>query len=80
MFSVNKDLLNSSLSNMYAIELSYCVGSPFFFSNHPFFKDFYLFIFTEGKGGRKRERNINVWLPLKGAPYWGPGLQPRHVP
>ena len=28
-----------------------------------FFKRFYLFIFTEGKGDRK-ERNINVWLPL----------------
>ena len=24
-----------------------------------------VFIFTEGKGGRKRKRNINVWLPLK---------------
>ena len=23
-----------------------------------------LFIFREGKGGRKRERNINVWLLL----------------
>ena len=29
-----------------------------------FFLRFYLFIFREGKGGRKRERNINVWLPL----------------
>ena len=29
-----------------------------------FFKRFYLFIFREGKGGRKRERNISVWLPL----------------
>ena len=28
------------------------------------FKRFYLFLFREGKGGRKRERNINVWLPL----------------
>ena len=29
------------------------------------FKRFYLFIFfREGKGGRKKERNINVWLPL----------------
>ena len=25
----------------------------------------FYFIFIEGKGGRKRERNINVWLPLK---------------
>ena len=29
-----------------------------------FLKRFYLFIFREGKGGRKRERNISVWLPL----------------
>ena len=32
------------------------------------------------KGGKKRERNINVWLPLTCPPYWGPGPQPRHVP
>ena len=34
------------------------------------------------RGGRRekeRDRNINVWLPLV-HPYWGPGLQPRHVP
>ena len=43
------------------------------------FKDFILFL-ERGKreGGRRRE-NINVWLPLA-CPYWGPGLQPRHVP
>ena len=29
-----------------------------------FFKRFNLFIFREGKGGRQRERNISVWLPL----------------
>ena len=29
-----------------------------------FKKRFYLFIFREGKGGSKRERNIHVWLPL----------------
>ena len=29
------------------------------------FQRFYLFIFREGKGGRKREKNINVWLPLE---------------
>ena len=38
----------------------------------------YLFIFRQrGKGGR--EGNISVWLPLT-LSYWGPGLQPRHVP
>ena len=30
-----------------------------------FFKRFYLFIFRNGKGGRKKERNINVWPPLQ---------------
>ena len=40
--------------------------------NHPhyvflklFLKRFYLFIFREGrKGGKKREKNFIVWLPL----------------
>ena len=38
-----------------------------------------LFIFRERGREGERERNINVWLPLA-HPYWGPGLQPRHVP
>ena len=29
------------------------------------FLRFYLFIFREGKGGRERKRNINLWLPLE---------------
>ena len=33
-----------------------------------YFKD--LFIFRDRKGGRKRERNINVWLPFT-CPLWG---------
>ena len=40
---------------------SHAISGPKFI----FFKDFYVFIFKrEGKGRRKRERNINVWLPL----------------
>ena len=31
--------------------------------NNVFFKNF-IYLFLEGKGGRKTERNINVWLPL----------------
>ena len=31
----------------------------------------FIILFLEGKGGRKRKRNINVWLPLA-----HPGLQP----
>ena len=46
-----------------------------------FFQDFiYLFIFREGKGGRKRRRETSVCGCLSQAPFWGPDLQPRHVP
>ena len=37
-------------------------------SKYIIFKRIYLFIFREGKGGRKRERNIKVWLPLMWPP------------
>ena len=40
----------------------------------------FLFIFREGKGGRKRGRETSMCGCLSHAPYWGPGLQPRHVP
>ena len=33
-----------------------------------FFLRCYLFIFREGKGERKRERNASVWLPLTPPP------------
>ena len=32
--------------------------------NLGFFLRFNLFVFTEGKGERKKERNLNVWLSL----------------
>ena len=35
----------------------------------------YLFIFTEGKDGR-REKNINVWLPLACPLFREPGMCP----
>ena len=35
-----------------------------------------LFILREGKGGRE----TSMCGCLSQAPYWGPGLQPRHVP
>ena len=51
--------------------------------NFYFFSRFF-FIFREGEGRRKRERNIYVQeihgLVASHAPNWGPGLQPRHVP
>ena len=39
-----------------------------------------LFIFREGKGGRKRGRKTSMCGCLPLTSYWGPGLQPRHVP
>ena len=38
------------------------------------------FIFREGKGERKRGRETSMCGCLSHAPYWGPSLQPRHVP
>ena len=43
-----------------------------------FFLRFYLFIFRER--GKEGEREISMCGCLSHAPYWGPGLQPRHVP
>ena len=45
-----------------------------------FFLRFYLFIFREGKGGRKRGRETSLCGCLLHTPYWGLGPQPRHVP
>ena len=39
----------------------------------------FLFLETEGKGGRKRGRGTMCGC-LSHAPYWGLGPQPRHVP
>ena len=39
-----------------------------------------LFIFREGKGGRKRGRETSMCGCLSSVPYWGPGPQPRHMP
>ena len=44
-----------------------------------FFKRFILFIYREGKGGRKTGRETSMYGCLSHAPYWGPGLKPRHV-
>ena len=57
--------------------------SLWLFSNYQFIgflKIFYLFIFREGKGGRKRRRETSMSGCLSSAPYWVPGPQPRHVP
>ena len=52
----------------------------FAFPPAPFSLIFYLFIFREGKGGKKRGRETSRCGCLLHTPYWGPGLQPRHVP
>ena len=43
-----------------------------------FFKIFYLFL--ERGEGKKKKRETSMCDCLPSAPYWGPGLQPRHVP
>ena len=45
-----------------------------------FLKRFYLFIFKEGKGGRKRGTETSMCGCLSRAPLRGPDPQPRHVP
>ena len=40
----------------------------------------YLFLYRGERIGRKRGRETSVCGCLSCAPYWWPGLQPRHVP
>ena len=44
------------------------------------FQRFYLFIFREGKGRRKRGRETSICGCPLNVPHWGPGPQPTHVP
>ena len=44
-----------------------------------FKKYFFKFIFRE-RGRGEKERETSVCGCLSSVPYWGPGLQPRHVP
>ena len=44
------------------------------------FKKDFIYLFLEGKGGRKRGRETSMCGYLWCTPYWAPGLQPRHVP
>ena len=45
-----------------------------------FFLRFYLFFFRKRKGGREIRRHTLMCGCLLQSPYWGPGLQPKHVP
>ena len=47
-------------------------GFSFFF--------FRYYLFTNRGKGRERGRETSMCGCLSCAPYWGPGLQPRHVP
>ena len=87
-------LLFSAVTFKFLIYFYFCsiaVVPPFFPLLPPappttlfFFLIKILFIFKERKRGRKRAREISVWKTsigcLSHAPYWVPGLQPRHVP
>ncbi|KAF6073461.1 hypothetical protein HJG60_009585 [Phyllostomus discolor] len=54
--------------------LSKCQAPYFVCKTHnltSFFLKKIIYFWREGKGGRKRERNIHVWLPLTSRPLWG---------
>ena len=44
-----------------------------------FFKDF-IYLFLERGEGKEKERETSMCGCVSHAPYWGPGLQPRHGP
>ena len=52
--------------------------------NHDFqvkiFKGFIYLVLESGEGKEKQERKTSVCGCLLHTLYWGPGLQPRHVP
>ena len=43
------------------------------------FKKDFIYLFLEG-GREEEKRGTSMCGCLSWAPYWGPGLQPRHVP
>ena len=45
-----------------------------------FFLRFFIYVFLERRELREKKRKISMSACLSCAPYWGPGLQPRHVP
>ena len=75
----NTPALKTLNSNFHTLSIVWHIFfRSFSFNLIVFFKDFtYLFL----ERGERRERNINVRLPLMcPPPHWGPGPQPRHVP
>ena len=50
-------------------------------SEDSFFKRDFIHLFLErGREGEREEKKHQCVVGLSGAPYWGPVLQPRHVP
>ena len=51
-------------------------------STHSFFKKYFIYLFLERGREGKREGEKHQWGVASQAPppFWGPGLQPRHVP
>ena len=79
-WSRKKELIKNVSTNYAKEESSWkSIVCILYFHCHVFFKRFCLFIFREGKRGRKRGKETPMCGCLSGAPYWGPGLQPRHV-
>ena len=50
------------------------------FHHYFIFKKDFTYIFLERGEGKERERETAMCGCLSCAPYWRPGLQPRHVP
>ena len=56
-----------------------CILTNAYCNQNDYFLRFYLFIFRQRGGEGERGREISICGCLLHAPYWGPGLQPRHV-
>ena len=70
-------LLQSGFLRQYKIV--FCFFKIKFDNLKLFFKDF-IYLFLERGWGREKGKETSVCGFLLCAPYWGPGLQPRHVP
>ena len=68
-----RDMDNSTVFSKWSFKILF---SFFLF----FLKILFIYFWREGKWGRKRGREISMCGCLSCVPYWGPGLQPRHVP
>ena len=71
----SQPVLHSSCVTYYVCDLKQ-VTWPLFF----LFKILFIYFLQSRKGGRKRGRETSMCGCLLCVSYWGPGLQPRHVP